>query len=83
MFPRKVAAFCIGVTLYGGGCVFIVLLASFVENIVGYAGYHGVSYTYTFLSGKKERKIWDTSPTITKVSIFLYNYLKIKYCTNT
>jgi len=42
-FFRKVAAFCIGVTLYGGGCVFIVLLATFVQNIVQYAGYDGVS----------------------------------------
>jgi hypothetical protein len=39
---RKVAACCIGITLYGGGCVFIVLLAGFVQDIVKYAGYDGV-----------------------------------------
>jgi hypothetical protein len=40
---RKISALAIMITLYGGGCVFIVLEAQFVQNIVEYAGYKGVS----------------------------------------
>lgn len=40
---RKVAAVTIGITLYGGGCVFLVLIGNFVHNIAEYSGYDGMS----------------------------------------
>jgi F0F1-type ATP synthase membrane subunit a len=46
ILSRITAAVSIGITLYGGGCVFLVLIASFVEDIAAYSGFHGVSNVF-------------------------------------
>ena len=39
---RKAAGICIGLTLYGAGCVFIILMANFINSIATTFGYNEV-----------------------------------------